>query len=78
MPMEEVYYKADELKIIIHDESDFQWAEENAKLIDDDCVMFLQPEWSRREQMIPRIVKYILSHPYWTISLQSHKYMNIP
>ena len=78
LPMEEIYFKADELKMIIHDESDFQWAEENAKLVDDDCVMFLQPEWSRRAQMIPQIVKYILSHPYWTISLQSHKYINIP
>lgn len=77
-PMEEIYFKADELKIIIHDESDFLWAEENAKLVDDDCLLLLQPEWSQREKMIPSIVKYILAHPYWTISLQSHKYMNIP
>jgi 7-carboxy-7-deazaguanine synthase len=77
-PMDEVYGLASELKVIIHDESDFIWAEENAKKLTSETILLLQPEWSRRKEMLPLIVSYILNHPMWNISLQSHKYMNIP
>jgi len=77
-PLDEVYSLASELKVIIHDESDFIWAEENAKKLTSETILLLQPEWSRRKEMLPLIVSYILNHPMWNISLQSHKYMNIP
>ncbi|MFH0867020.1 MAG: 7-carboxy-7-deazaguanine synthase QueE [Bacteroidota bacterium] len=81
----EFYNKADELKVIIQDSSDFIWAEENAKKMKQHSHLFLQPEWSKRKEVIPVIVDYILNNPClagrqakWSISLQSHKYMNIP
>ena len=77
-PLKEVFAKADELKIIIHDESDFEWAEKNAALAKHATILLLQPEWSARKKMIPLIVDYILKVPKWKISLQAHKYMNIP
>jgi 7-carboxy-7-deazaguanine synthase len=72
------YTKADELKVIIHDSNDFRWAEENAARMKQGMHFFLQPEWSSRKKMIPEIVDYILKNKKWSISLQSHKYMNIP
>ena len=72
------YTKANELKVIIYDVSDFDWAEKNAALTGGNTILLLQPEWSRRKEMIPLIVDYILKNPKWSISLQSHKYMNIP
>ncbi len=77
-PLPFIYTKSDELKVIIHDGSDFAWAEENAELINGKSLLLLQPEWSRRREMIPLIVDYVLKNPKWIISLQSHKYMNIP
>ena len=77
-PLREVAIKADELKVIVHDTTDFIWAAENAVLVSSSCLLYLQPEWSRREVMIPAIVEYIKNHPEWRISLQSHKYMHIP
>ncbi|HNW97786.1 MAG TPA: 7-carboxy-7-deazaguanine synthase QueE [Bacteroidales bacterium] len=72
------YNKADELKVIIEDETDFIWAEENAVKMKNKSHLFLQPEWRNRKEMINKIVNYILVNPKWCISLQSHKYMNIP
>lgn len=77
-PLPEIFPRANELKIIIEKFKDFDWAEENAAFVSEDCILYLQPEWSIRESMIPLIVKYIQSHPQWKISLQSHKYMGIP
>jgi organic radical activating enzyme len=77
-PLPEIFPRANELKVIIEEFKDFDWAEENAAFVSDDCFLYLQPEWSIRESMIPLIVKYIQSHPKWKISLQSHKYMGIP
>jgi len=77
-PLKEIYTKANELKVIIHDESDFEWAEKNAMMIKSPTLLILQPEWSVRKKMMPLIVEYILKNPKWKISLQSHKYMNIP
>ena len=77
-PLNEIYTKADELKVIIHEEPDFEWAEKNATMSKHDTILLLQPEWSIRKKMIPLIVDYVLKNPKWKISLQSHKYMNIP
>lgn len=77
-PLREVLLKANELKVIIHTQEDFSWAAQNAAGAGRDCILFLQPEWSRAEKMMPAIVDYIKSHPVWRISLQSHKYMRIP
>ena len=78
LPLAEAYTEADELKMIIHNLSDFQFAEEQAKKVGEKCTLFLQPEWSKREKMIPLIVDYVMQHPKWKISLQTHKYLNIP
>lgn len=77
-PLPEVLRLADELKIIIYEKNDFEWAEENARAAGNGCHLYLQPEWSRSAEMIPEIVEYIKGHPRWRISLQSHKYMHIP
>jgi organic radical activating enzyme len=77
-PLEDIYPLANELKVIIFEENDFLWAEEMANNVLPSCRLFLQPEWSRREVMMPRIIDFILSNPEWRISLQSHKYMHIP
>lgn len=69
---------ADELKVIIYNSSDFDWAEKFAAQVRDNCELFLQPEWSREKEMLPSIIEYVKAHPRWKISLQIHKYMNIP
>lgn len=69
---------ADELKVIIQDKSDFDWAEKYHRLVNNSCKLFLQPEWSKFQKIIPDIVEYIKEHPEWRISLQIHKYMHIP
>lgn len=76
-PLREVAVHANELKVVIYHKSDFLWAEENRKLISQDCLLFLQPEWSRRNEMMPLIIDYTKRHPEWQISLQLHKYMDI-
>ena len=77
-PNKNIYKVADELKIIVQDESHFKWAEENAKKVNPDCHLFLQPEWSQTQIILPKIVDYVKNDPKWKISLQSHKYMKIP
>ena len=67
-----------ELKIIVHNKNDFQYAEEQRKNLNLDCKLYLQPEWSRKNHMIPQIIKFVKSNKHWLISLQNHKYMNIP
>ena len=78
LPKEKIYRYADELKIIIHNKSDFNFAEEQASKVNESCVLYLQPEWSKREKMIPAIVAYVMKNPRWKVSLQTHKYLNIP
>ena len=78
LPTPEAYKAADELKMIIHNQNDFKFAEEQAALVGEDCILFLQPEWSKREQMMPEMVDYVLKNPHWKVSLQTHKYLNIP
>jgi len=77
-PRKEMLQLADELKVIVYDETDFAWAEKNTTLVKQQCRLYLQPEWSRSKTMMPRVVEYILKNPKWMISLQSHKYINIP
>ena len=77
-PRAEFYKISHELKVIIQEEEDFKWAEEQAGAMNDDTHLFLQPEWSRREEMLPKIIQYIESHPVWRLSLQAHKYIGIP
>ena len=77
-PMPEILSKANELKIIIYNKSDFDWAEKYAELVGKNCILTLQPEWSVREKMTPKIVSYIQENPKWKVSLQTHKYLNIP
>ena len=69
---------ANELKIIIYNKSDFDFAQEQAAKVNDSCMLYLQPEWSNREKMIPMIVDYVMKNPKWKVSLQTHKYLNIP
>ena len=77
-PLQEMLQKADEIKVIIHDDTDFRWAEEHAGRVSPSCILYLQPEWSRHDAMMPAIIRYIKDNPKWRISLQSHKYMHIP
>ena len=77
-PNPELAIHADELKIIVFNKSDFDWAEQHAKLVGPNCKLYLQPEWSKSKEMIPLIVDYVMNNPHWEISLQTHKYLNIP
>ncbi|MBR7183034.1 MAG: 7-carboxy-7-deazaguanine synthase QueE [Alistipes sp.] len=77
-PLPQAFDKADELKVIIETAEDFEWAEQNAERVSDKCLLYLQPEWSRSEVMMESIVEYAKSHPKWSISIQSHKFMHIP
>jgi len=77
-PVPEICIIANELKVIIQDNSDFEWAEKYRRMVNSDCRLFLQPEWSRFENIIHEIVEYIKKYQFWRISLQSHKYMHIP
>ena len=69
---------ASELKVIIETEDDFLWAEQNRLLVRSNCFLYLQPEWSKSKQILPVIIDYVKINPIWNISLQTHKYMNIP
>jgi 7-carboxy-7-deazaguanine synthase len=77
-PCEEAYIRANELKIVIFHESDLAWAEVHASKVDQNCLLYLQPEWSRQERILPSIIDYVKSNPKWKISLQTHKFMQIP
>lgn len=77
-PLEENMYLADELKVIVFHKSDFQWGEEFAAQVKPGCKLYLQPEWDKRDSMTPLIIEYIKEHPEWQLSLQTHKYINIP
>jgi len=77
-PLAPIYHAANELKIIIFNQHDFLWAEEQAAKVGPDCYLYLQPEWSRSKNLLPDIIAYVKDHPRWMISLQTHKFMNIP
>jgi len=73
-----IFEQANELKVIVYNKSDFKFAEKYAKLVNKDCQLLLQPEWSKKDTMQPLIVEYIKQNPQWRISLQTHKYLDIP
>lgn len=77
-PKGDIYQKANELKVIIASLEDLEWAAENGKLVSDRCKLYLQPEWSRRESILPKLIEFAKENPRWMISIQSHKYMRIP
>jgi organic radical activating enzyme len=78
LPTPTVYANADELKVIIYNKDDFRFAEEQAAKVNKDCILYLQPEWSKRDKVVPAIVDYVMQNPKWKVSLQTHKYLNIP
>lgn len=77
-PLPEVVPHASELKVVIFNKSDFQWAEQYAALVSPSCKLYLQPEWDKAAQMTPLIIDYIKANPQWELSLQLHKYINVP
>ena len=78
LPKTEIYKTANELKIIVYNTSDFKWAQAQADLVNKKCYLYLQPEWSKSAEITPQIIEFVKNNPEWMISLQTHKYMNIP
>lgn len=77
-PLDTVLFAAHELKVVVYHSSDLVWAEEHAKKVSPSCKLYLQPEWSKREKITPLLLDYIKENPQWELSLQVHKYLNIP
>ena len=77
-PLPEVTQAAHELKVVIFHKSDFEWAEQFAAEVSPECRLYLQPEWDKATTITPLIIDYIKQHPQWRISLQIHKYLNVP
>ena len=77
-PLPEIIPLANELKIVVFNKSDFDWAEKYAGLVSSPCKLFLQPEWAKAAEITPLIIDYIKAHPKWELSLQIHKYINVP
>jgi organic radical activating enzyme len=77
-PHTDIYEQADELKVVVYNLSDFAWADQHAALVRPDCTLLLQPEWSKSAQMLPKIIDYVKDNPKWRITLQTHKFMDIP
>ena len=77
-PVDSIYPRADELKVIVESEEDFRWAETNAARVAAGCRLYLQPEWSRYDRIVGPVVEYAKANPRWNISVQAHKFMRIP
>lgn len=77
-PLPEVLAVASELKVVVFNKSDFDWAEKHQVLVPNSCALYLQPEWGKAHLVTPLIVDYIKAHPQWQLSLQIHKYINVP
>jgi organic radical activating enzyme len=77
-PLPEVVPFANELKVVIFNKSDFDWAEKYASQVSPDCKLYLQPEWDKSQTVTPMIIDYIKNNPQWELSLQLHKYINVP
>ncbi len=77
-PLPQVLDKANELKVVVFNKSDFDWAEKHARLVSPGCKLYLQPEWDKAVTVTPMIIDYIKEHPQWQLSLQIHKYINVP
>lgn len=77
-PLPEIIPHAHELKVVIFNKHDFEWAETYAAQVNPSCKLYLQPEWDKAEKILPLIIDYIKAHPKWELSLQTHKYINVP
>lgn len=77
-PHPSVFGQANELKVVVYHKSDIEWATGFVSQLNPDCQLFLQPEWSRHDEVLPLIVNFVKDNPRWQVSLQIHKYMNIP
>lgn len=77
-PLPEFYQESHELKVVIYHPSDIEWAEEHARKMHPNARLYMQPEWSRKEKVLPIIIDYIRNNPHWRLSLQTHKYLDIP
>ncbi len=77
-PLPEVVAHANELKVVVFNKSDFEWAEKYAALVPSQCKLYLQPEWDKAYTITPVIIEYIKQNPQWELSLQIHKYINVP
>lgn len=67
-----------ELKIVVFNKSDFAWAEQWAAQVSPDCRLYLQPEWGKSAAITPLIIDYVKANPRWALSLQTHKWINVP
>ena len=76
-PLIEVLAKANELKVVVFNQSDFEWALHHSKKVSENCILFLQPEWSKEKELLPKMTDFIQQHPQWKLSLQIHKYMGV-
>lgn len=77
-PLPDIIPLAHELKVVIFNKHDFEWAETYAAQVHPNCKLYLQPEWDKAEKVLPLIIDYIKAHPEWELSLQTHKYINVP
>ena len=77
-PLPEILPFANELKVVVFNQSDFDWAEKYAAMVSPNCKLYLQPEWDRASVVTPLIIEYIKQNPQWELSLQIHKYINVP
>jgi organic radical activating enzyme len=78
LPLDPIYRQANELKVIVYNRDDLRFAREQAERVSPECKLYLQPEWSKREKVTPLIVDFVMANPQWKVSLQTHKYLNIP
>ncbi|RKH90075.1 7-carboxy-7-deazaguanine synthase QueE, partial [Corallococcus sp. AB038B] len=78
LPKNEIYNVPHELKMIIFNNSDFLFAAEQAEKVNDNCKLYLQSEWSKRDEMYPKMTEFVMKNPKWQVSVQTHKYLNIP
>ena len=76
-PVPDLFKKANELKVIVYNKDDLTFAKQNAKYVEKDCILFLQPEWSNKEKVMPMISKFMLENPNWRLSIQTHKYLGM-
>ena len=77
-PLPDVVAAAHELKVVIFNKTDLAWAEKYAAEVSPTCKLYLQPEWDKQSEMLPLIINYIKAHPQWELSIQSHKFINVP
>ncbi len=78
LPLQQAYQLADELKVIVFNQHDLKWAQQQANYVRESCALLLQPEWSRRETAAQWIIEFAKAHPRWRVSVQTHKYLNVP